>query len=155
MSSEPFVVSFTPRDPAEERLSGRRSRRRRNRSDRAKSEMSRYYQSSRWARIRQRVLNRDDGRCWMCGGSGNQVHHMSYSDVVLSGADDAYLVTLCSTCHHSAHVSWDGRQFSHHRARKHVAKHVPWLSMRKRSVIVNRREYARHCPATSSLSPDD
>ncbi len=53
--------------------------------------------------LRQRILRRDGWRCQSCGAMSNlEVHHKRFRSH--SGHDtDENLITLCSTCHVSAH----------------------------------------------------
>jgi 5-methylcytosine-specific restriction endonuclease McrA len=53
--------------------------------------------------LRQRVLRRDGWRCQSCGTIANlEVHHQQFRSQ--SGHDsEENLITLCSTCHASAH----------------------------------------------------
>lgn len=56
-----------------------------------------------YASVRRQVLQRDGWRCQFCGAMSNlKVHHKEFRSH--SGEDsDANLITLCSTCHASAH----------------------------------------------------
>ena len=67
-----------------------------------------YLRSSRWRRIRKRVLERDARVCQSCGGQGNVVHHRSYAREVLEGNDDSMLTTVCSGCHELIHFDDKG-----------------------------------------------
>lgn len=65
------------------------------------------------ARMRRRVLDRDDWRCQRCGGRSRlEVHHIQFRSH--QGPDrEENLLTLCSDCHRrkhsagSAHVGGD------------------------------------------------
>jgi 5-methylcytosine-specific restriction endonuclease McrA len=57
--------------------------------------------------LRQLVLRRDGWRCQSCGNMVNlEVHHQEFRSH--SGHDsEENLITLCSTCHASAHCQMD------------------------------------------------
>ena len=60
--------------------------------------------AGRWRRARQKVFDRDNWRCTICGVSGPlEAHH----DPPLTGGADPYdlsgLVTLCRGCHIKLH----------------------------------------------------
>jgi hypothetical protein len=65
-----------------------------------------YLKSGLWASIRIRVMNRDGNRCRRCFSEANVVHHKSYEDDVMSGDNDAMLVSLCFNCHRF--IEFDG-----------------------------------------------
>lgn len=64
-----------------------------------------YLRSSRWARIRARVLKRDRRRCRSCGARATEVHHASYDRATMLGADDRALFSLCRDCHEATTFS--------------------------------------------------
>jgi 5-methylcytosine-specific restriction endonuclease McrA len=55
--------------------------------------------------LRQQVLRRDGWRCQRCGSMSNlEVHHLEFRSH--AGEDsELNLITLCATCHASAHGS--------------------------------------------------
>lgn len=58
--------------------------------------------SQRWTAVRQQIIDRDGGRCRICGCRENlQVHHIRYQNE--AGENDFFnpkwLVTLCRPCH--------------------------------------------------------
>lgn len=59
----------------------------------------------RWINIRQRILERDGGRCRVCndGNSELHVHHRKYTGEPWNAPLND-LITLCATCHSKAHV---------------------------------------------------
>lgn len=57
-----------------------------------------YLASDLWKTIRARVLKRDNETC-CCGNRATQVHHREYSPAVMTGHNDAMLVSLCKPCH--------------------------------------------------------
>ena len=64
-----------------------------------------YLNSIEWLRIRQIVLKlRPD--CEICGQPAEQLHHDSYDSVVMAGAMNDALVSLCCECHHG--IEFDG-----------------------------------------------
>jgi len=67
-----------------------------------------YLKSSRWRKIKKRILERDGNICQCCGGHGTYVHHRNYSRETLLGEDDARLATVCGGCHHLVHFDDHG-----------------------------------------------
>lgn len=58
-----------------------------------------YLSSRTWARIRDKVLERDRFECSLCGCPHNlEVHHLKYPDV-LGTEPISDLMTLCRECH--------------------------------------------------------
>ena len=64
-----------------------------------------------WKRKRNKILDRDGHRCQYCGRRTNlQVHHKYYEKypdntfVEPWNYPDSALITLCETCHKSAHT---------------------------------------------------
>lgn len=66
-----------------------------------------YLNSPEWLRIRERVL-RLRRKCELCSADAEQVHHDSYDSVVMAGAMDDCLVSLCCECHHE--IEFDGSE---------------------------------------------
>jgi hypothetical protein len=64
-----------------------------------------YLNSPEWFKIRARVL-RVRRTCELCGKEAEQVHHDNYDSVVMAGAMDDCLVSLCCECHHE--IEFDG-----------------------------------------------
>ena len=63
--------------------------------------------TSRWRKIRQRIINRDRGLCQMCGNEGDSVDHITPRSQ--GGTDDDNnLQLLCRSCNSSK----GGRFFS-------------------------------------------
>lgn len=58
-----------------------------------------YLASELWASIWARIMERDNRRCRACGRPAVQVHHITYSEEVLSGKDDSQLIAICRGCH--------------------------------------------------------
>ncbi len=58
-------------------------------------------ESPRWARIRQKVIIRDLGRCQTCGAAGRDVHHIHYRTLGSETGDE--LILLCRLCHKTEH----------------------------------------------------
>lgn len=58
-----------------------------------------YMQSPLWKSIRERVLARDEYRCFACLGVADQVHHESYGDVTIRGEKIDRLKSVCAPCH--------------------------------------------------------
>lgn len=53
--------------------------------------------TSKWRKIRQRILQRDSYTCQMCGGEGNSVDHI-VPRLAGGGDDDWNLQALCGKC---------------------------------------------------------
>lgn len=64
-------------------------------------EWSEKYRDARWARKRNKILERDDYTCMECGATKNlQVHHVYYErGVEIWDSKDELLITLCKDCH--------------------------------------------------------
>jgi len=63
--------------------------------------------TSRWRKIRQRIINRDRGICQQCGNEGDSVDHIVPRNQ--GGTDDDFnLQLLCRSCNSSK----GGRVFS-------------------------------------------
>lgn len=58
-----------------------------------------YLASELWATIRTRILARDGHKCLACGKKAHSVHHVTYAKSVMSGQDDAQLMSICRGCH--------------------------------------------------------
>ena len=69
-----------------------------------------YLTSKLWAKIKRRVLKRDQKVCQSCGGGGSFVHHRSYERDVLEGNADHMLTTVCEGCHSRIHFDDDGQK---------------------------------------------
>lgn len=61
---------------------------------------------SKWNKLRQPVIERDQGRCVFCGteclGKDQHVHHISQDREKLYDIDN--LVTLCADCHSNGSI---------------------------------------------------
>ncbi len=63
-----------------------------------------FLKSRYWWTCKQRVLQRDGGRCRWCGSSDSvEVHHLSYRHHGNEANHLEDLVTLCRMCHASEH----------------------------------------------------
>lgn len=60
--------------------------------------------SSHWAQIRRDARELSGGRCEMCRGPGEEVHHLTYERLGHETLDDVMVV--CFDCHEQIH---DGR----------------------------------------------
>ena len=69
---------------------------------------AKYLTSKAWARLRAKVLRRDEWRCVTCGEQATQVHHRSYDIRTMDGGRLDALVSLCHACHEW--VEWDGNR---------------------------------------------
>lgn len=64
----------------------------------------RYLRRILWTRtIKPRVLERDANTCRRCCGRATLVHHRLYTDAVMRGDADEWLVSLCDGCHTVVH----------------------------------------------------
>lgn len=63
----------------------------------------RYLESPKWKRLRDAVVDRENGVCQGCGAESiEEVHHTTYSHI---GDELLYqLVGLCCNCHRKAHL---------------------------------------------------
>lgn len=73
-------------------------------------------QDPRWQKKRLLIYERDNWKCVECGASNNtlHVHHKKY----FKGAnpwdyDDAYLATLCESCHQKEHGICENKEIDH------------------------------------------
>lgn len=74
---------------------------------RCKSKNKREYKKQlkdvRWRRLRQKVIDRDEGKCVLCWDTEKlHVHHMKYTGAVWE-APMKDLITLCEGCHNELH----------------------------------------------------
>lgn len=76
-----------------------------------KEEYREFLKSEKWKQQRERVLNRDKKKCVICGSEENLiVHHMYYLPKV-EDTPDAYLVTMCKSCHNKEHLIEESFKF--------------------------------------------
>lgn len=62
-----------------------------------------YLQTKEFDRIRQRVFQRDNYKCVVCGSTESiQPHHLTYRNIYHENLDD--LITLCQRCHSIHHA---------------------------------------------------
>lgn len=63
-----------------------------------------FLKSPEWADARQKVIERDGRKCWVCGETGLLVvHHIRYGSTWEELTNPDNLVTLCQKCHLDAH----------------------------------------------------
>ncbi|MCU1285406.1 MAG: endonuclease [Acidobacteriales bacterium] len=56
------------------------------------------------ARLRLKILDRDNWRCQFCGARSNlQIHHVLFRSHGGPDSEDN-LITACATCHHQVHL---------------------------------------------------
>lgn len=83
-----------------------------------------YLASPEWAALRQKVLDRDGGRCVACRDDASCVHHAKYSNRVLFGTEpSAALISLCNRCHKFIEFNEDGSKTSTY----HAMQKLRWL----------------------------
>lgn len=71
-------------------------------------EHKKYIQTEKWKLIRQQALERDGGKCAICGSNNRlEVHHMTYDNWKDEKLED--LVTLCKVCHRVVHDILTGK----------------------------------------------
>lgn len=73
-----------------------------------KEEYSKYLKSEHWLETRQKRIDLDDNRCYICGKRKYlNVHHIRYNNL---GHEDVNsdLITLCKQCHSMLHKIKDG-----------------------------------------------
>ncbi len=71
-----------------------------------------YLKSKLWAKIKRRILRRDNSECKLCGEKTAIVHHRSYDKDVLEGKNDSQLISLCEGCHGYVHFTINGEKRS-------------------------------------------
>lgn len=65
-----------------------------------------YLHSEKWAGIKQRVRERDENNCQICGRNYNlQVHHKTYDHIFQEENHLSDLILLCRSCHEDEHSS--------------------------------------------------
>ena len=61
-----------------------------------------YFATSKWKRLRRKVIFRDGAKCVECGARESlEVHHLTYARFTQEALGD--LVTLCHQCHKQTH----------------------------------------------------
>ena len=61
-----------------------------------------YLHSDKWYKIRDKVFNRDNNKCTICGATENLVaHHKNYDNLGNEKLED--LITVCEECHEVIH----------------------------------------------------
>ena len=58
-----------------------------------------FLSSYAWRKVRSRIIERDAGRCVICGSCAHEVHHHEYDDAIMRNERDDLLVSLCKSCH--------------------------------------------------------
>jgi 5-methylcytosine-specific restriction endonuclease McrA len=71
---------------------------------------SEYLQSPRWALIRAAVMERDEGKCTICGEPANCVHHNNYATHTLEGLSITGAFALCHACHKFIEFDQEGNK---------------------------------------------
>jgi 5-methylcytosine-specific restriction endonuclease McrA len=67
-----------------------------------------FYNTKRWEKLREFVINRDGGMCVYCGAKGDTVHHIEWvndfncNDPMITFNVDN-LETVCRDCHAKIH----------------------------------------------------
>ncbi len=76
-----------------------------------KTEYTHLLQTEEWKNKRQKILRRDDYKCYMCGSANDlEVHHRQYHKISATGQfvkpwdyKENNLITLCKNCHTQGH----------------------------------------------------
>lgn len=68
-----------------------------------------YLISKEWRIRRDKIFERDSGRCVLCHKQGHHVHHMTYRNIF--NEDKRDLITVCTECHEYIH----GRVFENNK----------------------------------------
>ena len=81
---------------------------------------AKYLASPEWRAIRTAVFS-ERPNCELCGSSADQVHHHSYDPMVMAGAMNHLLVSVCNSCH--MEIEFDGAvKIPHYQARGKIIK---------------------------------
>ena len=64
-------------------------------------EYAKYLKSKHWLELRDKILERDNYKCILCGNKDVQVHHKTYDRIGEESFND--LITLCGNCHLTYH----------------------------------------------------
>jgi hypothetical protein len=85
-----------------------------------------YLRTPLWKRIRERVLNRDNHTCRICGNRATQAHHTNYCRKTLTGQSITGIFAICGPCHQFIEFNRDG-------SKAHL-----FLEVRKRILLLAR-----------------
>jgi hypothetical protein len=96
-----------------------------------------YLKSPEWRLIRKAVLS-ERPACEICGNPAEQVHHHSYHTLVMAGALNQALVSVCESCHQSIEFE-QGEKLDHEQARISL---VRMLFSRGLHDVIRRLKYA-------------
>jgi len=69
-----------------------------------------YLKSELWNSIRQRVFERDGGKCRLCGKVASQVHHTTYDYETLGGYKLDKMYSSCAGCHRHVSIKPNGKR---------------------------------------------
>lgn len=76
-------------------------------------EYKQYLQSDKWKGLRQKVLDRDNHKCRICGNTnGLDVHHITGQNRFNESPAD--LMTLCRKCHDIIHTYFRQKDTQEH-----------------------------------------
>lgn len=98
-----------------------------------------YLASDLWKSIRQRVLDRDGGKCVRCQKPAKTVHHPHYSYDVMRGERIEALTSACGGCHESCGHSGGG------------IRPLKPLSRERKKQLKNEKLRQRKCPGCGNL----
>jgi hypothetical protein len=69
-----------------------------------------YLRSELWKYIRQKVLDRDNHKCRICGEQASEIHHVRYTYEVLMGKRLKLMYSICRDCHKSIEFDETGKK---------------------------------------------
>lgn len=96
-----------------------------------------YLKSPEWRLIRKAVLS-ERPNCEVCGKPAEQVHHHSYHTLVMAGALNQSLVSVCELCHQTIEFE-KGIKLDHEQARISLMRMLFSLG---RHDVIRRLKYA-------------
>ena len=76
--------------------------RKRKDSETRKQYYDKYIKSLIWYRLREQIMDRESGKCTICGKTAHHVHHWKYNDI-LGTERKFWLSPVCRDCHKSIH----------------------------------------------------
>ena len=79
-----------------------------------------YLSSDLWKTIRERVLERDQYLCRICGDKARVAHHTNYNNKTLCGDSIGGLISVCYKCHGLIEFDQDGNKIHPMQVRKRV-----------------------------------
>jgi hypothetical protein len=100
-----------------------------------------YLKSELWQIIRNKVLQRNENKCQLCGKPAKVVHHAGYYEEQLRGDELSHLFSLCHFCHRK--IEFDSTEYDRKLSAESVIKKTldliknkgkskgnPWLGLK-------------------------